>query len=143
MDLKTRIAIRSAIIFTLIVGVYVFQITKPRGQEVRPVVLGSDITEQVFAERERVECQFDKPIGIIVGVMHYYDSYEALNITYQNAGDMDPDEEVWGWSFCEWQPEHNYAACDIHTVLPEFVESNVMDTIGHEFWHGACGYFHE
>lgn len=137
MDFKTRLAIRAVIVFTLFAAVGVFHINRRVVRE--PTIMASKITDDLA--RERVECEFDRPIGIIVSVMHYYASYEDVNLVYKAAGGKEDD--VWGWSLCEWQPSKNYAACDIHTVLPEFVEGDVMHTIGHEIWHGACGMFHE
>lgn len=110
----------------------------------KPVELTPHLTVvplQVVDDREKVECEFDEPITIVVSVLHYYDSYEELNHDYQVWGVG--VGEVWGWSTCEWQPENNYAACDIYTVHPVYIHADMaMDTIGHEVYHGSCGGYH-
>ncbi len=92
--------------------------------------------------RELVECEFDEPLTVIVSIMNYYDDYDELNLDHLTlTGD---DTEVWGWTNCEWQPEHNVALCDVYTLLPTYVRDDpVLDTIGHEQTHGSCGDFHE
>lgn len=92
--------------------------------------------------RELVDCELEEPITVIVSIMNYYDDYEELNLDHTAmTGD---DEEVWGWTNCEWQPEHNIAMCDVYTLLPEYVQDDpVMDTMGHEQLHGSCRDFHE
>lgn len=79
---------------------------------------------------------------VVVSVLHLYDDYAELNLDYQTFSDQ-KEEEVWGWSDCEWQPEQNYAACDIYTIRPTYVHAEMaFDTLGHEVWHGVAGDFH-
>lgn len=79
---------------------------------------------------------------VVVSVLHLYDDYAELNLDYQTLSDQ-KEEEVWGWSDCEWQPEQNYAACDIYTIRPTYVHAEMaFDTLGHEVWHGVAGDFH-
>lgn len=96
--------------------------------------------------QERVECEFDKPITIVVSVFRWYESHEELNFDYKTLiqqGNEGLAEEVWGWSNCEFQPDNDIAICDVYAVVPEFVHADMnMDTIGHEVLHGACGDFH-
>jgi len=96
---------------------------------------------------EPIDCQFDEPVSIVISVLHYYDNYEELNLDWQTYEVAEEDDEVWGFSDCEWQQEHNFAACDVYTVHPKYVddteESPVFETIGHEVYHGACGDFHD
>jgi hypothetical protein len=81
---------------------------------------------------------------VVVSVLHLYDDYKELNVDYLTHADTDDSDEVWGWSDCEWQPDQNYAACDIYTVRPTYVHAEMaFDTLGHEVWHGATGDFHE
>lgn len=116
---------------------------KPR-IEFGPMIVESKLTDDMLADKEEVKCEFEEPITVVVSVFHYYDNYEDLNRDYTEWYDVDPDEEIWGFSDCEWQPENNYSACDIYTVHPEFVVADMaMDTIGHEVYHGSCGDFHK
>jgi len=80
-------------------------------------------------------------ITVVVSILHWYDDYEELNLDHVAlAGD---DEEVWGWSNCEWQPENNVSLCDVYSVRPEYLLSAEIETLGHEILHGAFGSFHE
>jgi len=100
------------------------------------------INEWISDDRELVDPEFE--ITTVVSVFHLYNSYESLNEVWQTYEGITPGETQWGWSLCEHQIEHNYAACDIHTVRPEYVIGDpAMDTIGHEVWHGVAGEFHE
>ena len=100
-------------------------------------LIGDDMTVEV-------DCEFDPPLKHITLIMNWYDSYDELNFDYQTLVDQsDAPEEVWGWSTCIWQPDDNWAACDIYVVLPEFVHGDMnVDTLGHEVLHGACGAYH-
>lgn len=83
---------------------------------------------------------------VVVASFHFFDTYEDLNFEYNTLWleDGEEEQELWGWSNCEWQPEANVAFCDIYTIRPEFVHSDMaMDTIGHEIWHGVTGDFHD
>ena len=98
---------------------------------------------------ETIKCKFDKPITVVISVIHYYDDYDELNLDYLTMIEDNEDligdgKEVWGWSDCEHQPDVNYAACDIYAVYPELVRDlAAFHTIGHEVFHGSCGSFHE
>ncbi len=102
-----------------------------------------------FAEREKVKPEFE--ITTVVSVFHIYEDYAPLNDAWTIwALEAYPDnpewaeDDVWGWADCEWQPDMNYAACDIHTIRPTYVRADLaMDTIGHEVWHGVAGAFHD
>ena len=126
-----------AFMFALAVALMPYELAEPAEIEEIPVEIGIAI-----AALEKVKCEFGKPITIIVSVVHYYDDYDELNLDHMTfTGD---DSEVWGWSDCEWQPKHNYAACDLYTVLPRLVpDQAAFHTIGHEVFHGSCGSFHE
>jgi hypothetical protein len=82
----------------------------------------------------------------VLSVLHLYDDYPALNADYRKRMAERGEEtngDVWGWSDCEWVPDHNYAGCDIYTVRPTYVHAEmVFDTLGHEVWHGVAGSFH-
>ena len=94
----------------------------------------------ISSDRAKVDPEFE--ITMVVSVFHLFDSYEELQHTYIIDGWG--TNEVDGWSDCEWQKKHNYAACDIFTVRPEYVRDDpAMDTIGHEVWHGVAGDYHE
>lgn len=100
------------------------------------------IEEWVSDDREVIDPEFE--ITTVVSVFHLFPNYAALNHTYHLDGRSDNGDDVWGWSNCEWQPDHNYAACDIYTVRPEYVLGDpAMATIGHEVWHGVAGSFHD
>lgn len=100
----------------------------------------------IAGERERV-IDTGMENTVVVSVFHLYDNYRDLNSDYQHFM-VDRGElvggEVWGWSDCEWQPDQNYAACDVYTVRPTYVHAEMaFDTLGHEVWHGVAGDFHE
>jgi len=98
----------------------------------------------VIESREPVKCEFDPPLKHITVIMHWYDGWRELNLDYQLLAEPDSTGEVWGWSNCIWQPEDDFAACDVYAVLPEFVHADMaVDTLGHELLHGACRYFHD
>ena len=100
------------------------------------------IEEWISDDRELVDPEFE--ITMVVSVFHLYNNYDSLNEVWQTYEGITPGEKQWGWSICEHQQEHNYAACDIYTVRPEYVIGDpAMDTIGHEVWHGVAGEFHE
>lgn len=96
--------------------------------------------------REAVACEFDEPLKYVNLIMHDYDSNEEMYLDYivlMDNAEIDAEEEIWGWSNCIWQPEDNWAACDVYYVKPEFVHADMnIDTIGHEVTHGVCGDFH-
>jgi len=102
-----------------------------------------------FSEREKVKPEFE--ITTVVSVFHIYEDYDLLNEDWTVwALEAYPDnpewaeDDVWGWADCEWQPDMNYAACDIHTIRPTYVRADmVFDTIGHEVGHGIWGAFHD
>ena len=98
------------------------------------------IEEWVADDRELVLPEHE--ITTVVSVFHIFDSYEELQ--HINLVDGWGTGEVWGWSDCERVETHNYAACDIFTVRPEYVLGDpAFDTIGHEVGHGIWGDFHE
>jgi len=99
------------------------------------------IYELATTGTEEIKAEFESTI--VLSVFHLYDNYTELNKAYQDSGVSEGDVEVWGWSLCEWQPEHNYSGCDIYIVRPKFVDDHAMNTIGHEVWHGVAGEFHE
>lgn len=102
-----------------------------------------------LTERELIKPE--EEITMVVSVFHFFENYEILNINWvewwheNNPGRPNAYlPNVWGWSDCERQPEHNYAACDIYSIRPEYVRADMaMDTIGHEVYHGVVGEFHE
>jgi len=94
---------------------------------------------------EKFKCEFDPPLKHITLIMHYYTDYAELNLEHMTlTGD---EEEIWGWSNCIWQPEDDWAACDVYLKIPDTVEDldgdYAIETAGHENWHAACGDFHE
>ena len=94
---------------------------------------------------EEFECEFTPPIKHITLIMHYYPNYAMLNEEYWNLN-PDDDDEVWGWSACIWQPEDDWAACDVYLKIPDTVvdvDDYAIETAGHENWHAACGNFHK
>ena len=109
-----------------------------------PAVIESKPVHDTTLDREKVVCEFDKPLKHVILINHWYDDWEALNRDYLLFVEPEFVEEVWGWSKCIWQPDDNWAACDIYAVVPEFIHADMaMDTLGHELLHGACGEFHE
>ena len=98
---------------------------------------------------EEFKCQFDPPLKHITLITHYYDNYGDLNDYYQEDQELDKAtaKKIWGWSNCIWQPDDDWSACDLHLRVPQTVEDVAGDysieTSGHEFWHAACGMFHE
>ena len=94
--------------------------------------------------REEVACEFYEPLKHLTLIMHWYDSNEEMYADYITLADPVEREEIWGWSNCAWQPEDNWAACDVYVVKPDFVHADMnIDTIGHEILHGSCGDFHD
>lgn len=94
--------------------------------------------------REKVHCEFDEPLKHLTLIMHWYDTSEEMYADYITLADPVEHEEIWGWSNCAWQPDDNWAACDVYVVKPDFVHADMnIDTIGHEILHGACGDYHE
>lgn len=94
--------------------------------------------------RERVKCEFDEPLKHISLIMHWYDTNEEMYADYILYADPAEEEAIWGWSQCVWQPDDDWAACDIYVVKPDFVHADMnIDTLGHEVLHGACGGFHD
>lgn len=101
-------------------------------------IVGEDITEAV-------SCEFDEPLQYLNLIMHHYDSNEEMYAEYLELEEPeDPEEAIWGWSRCIWQPADSWAACDVYVVKPDFVHADMnIDTIGHEVYHGACGDYHD
>lgn len=94
--------------------------------------------------REPFKCEFDPPIKHVTLINHWYTDWAELNADYLLLAKPNDEEEVWGWSNCVWQPEDDWAACDIYAVIPEFVDASMaVDTYGHEALHGACRDFHD
>lgn len=120
---------------------------EPRSSEVRPnppqlfastVIEGADTTEEV------IDTGMENTIVVVS--FHLYETYAELNFDYNTVFKEpdEPEQELWGFSNCEWQPEANAAFCDIYTIRPQFVHSDMaIDTIGHEVWHGVAGPFHD
>lgn len=99
-------------------------------------LVGSDV-------REKVMCQFAEPIKHVTLVMHWYDTNAELYADYIALADPVESTDVWGWSDCIWQPEDDFAACDVYVMKPDFVHADMnIDTIGHEVMHAACGDYH-
>lgn len=91
-----------------------------------------------------VTCDFEKPLKHLTFIAHWYETYDELQKAYNALAERDTEIAVWGWSECMWEPEDDFAVCDLHVVAPLFVRANdAMDTLGHEVFHGACGSFHE
>jgi len=136
------------------VGIVVWVLITLWDVEAEPhIVLGLTVIEStVITESEYdltiedFECEFDPPLKHITLIMNYYDSYEALNVDYLEFQNEDTDE-IWGWSSCIWQPEDDWAGCDVYLKVPDTVEDKdddyAIETTGHEVWHAACGDFHE
>ncbi len=104
----------------------------------------STFSAEIVGPREKVVCEFEEPIGHLTLINHWYDTNEEMFAEYLLAEPEDPEEAIWGWSSCMWQPEDDWAGCDMHLVKPDFVSDDpYIDTIGHEVFHGACGRFHE
>jgi len=93
--------------------------------------------------REEVACQFDEPLKYLTLIMHDYADNAEMYADYITLAEPVEHEEIWGWSNCVWQPEDNWAACDVYYVKPDFVHADMnIDTIGHEVVHGICGDYH-
>jgi hypothetical protein len=100
-------------------------------------VVGEDLLETV-------ECEFDEPLKHLTLINHWYDRNEEMYADYILLADPAIHEEIWGWSNCIWQPDDDWAACDVYLVKPDFVHADMnVDTIGHEVLHGACRDFHD
>lgn len=95
--------------------------------------------------REKIACEFDEPLKHLTLINHWYDSNAEMYADYiVLTKEQDQQEEIWGWSNCVWQPDDDWAACDVYLVKPEFVHADMyIDTFGHEAMHGACGNFHD
>ena len=138
------------------IGFIVSVLTGSSEGEPEPAVQLSAMT---IDANQIIQCEFDKPITNILSIVRWYDDYETLNDEYheymqewytqEDLDEMgyDPENEIWGWSNCEWQPENDIAFCDVYTVLPTVMIEGEMsaefDTFGHEVFHGACGDFHD
>ena len=110
-------------------------------QNVRVIKAGTSV---VIDTREPASCEFEEPLKHITLIMHWYDTHEELNADYILLAEPVEEEEIWGWSNCVWQPEDNWAACDIYVRKPDKVRADMdIDTLGHEVYHGACGDFHD
>ena len=100
-------------------------------------VVGSDM-------REKVQCDFEEPLKHLTLIMHWYDTNAEMYADYITLANRVEHEEIWGWSDCLWQPDDDFAACDIYVVKPDFVHADMnVDTMGHEVLHAACGNFHD
>jgi hypothetical protein len=99
-------------------------------------VVGSDM-------REKVACEFEKPIKHLTLINHWYDTNAEMYVDYILLAEPVEHEDIWGWSKCIHQPEDSAAWCDVYLVKPDFVHADMnIDTIGHEVLHGSCGDFH-
>ncbi len=113
--------------------------------EFGPAVFESTIIEtEDTLDIEEFACEFDPPLKHVTIIGHYYTNYVMLNEEYWELN-PDEEEEVWGWSNCIWQPDDDWAACDVYLYVPTTVvdvDDYAIETGGHEFWHAACGDFH-
>lgn len=114
------------------------------------IIEDGKITAAMLLDLSEVNCEFDPPLKHLTLIMHYYDTHEEMFEDYIVLNEeLKPDENgeykpIWGWSAWIWQPDDDWAAGDVYTVVPEYVRADTaMDTIGHETLHGSCGNFHE
>ena len=125
------------IFIALSVVAYVDNSTEPTAHS-STIIYGADM-------REPVQCEFEEPLKYVTFINHWYDTNEEMYVDYITlSGDPDPEEEIWGWSNCIWEPKESWAACDMYLVKPEFVHADMyIDTMGHEALHASCGDFHD
>ena len=131
---------RKAILLSMLIAsaIYVYASNSAAVRVVHAyTVVGSDM-------REKMQCDFEEPLKHLTLIMHWYDTNAEMYADYIKTVDKVDHEELWGWSDCLWQPDDNFAACDIYVVKPDFVHADMnVDTIGHEVMHAACRSFHD